>query len=56
MVRQAKGAGYAMSRTEELQYMQQVAQATGGLPAACAAAVLSCWRSAEPLLHYESGQ
>lgn len=28
-VRQAKGAGYAMSRTQELVYMQQIAQDTG---------------------------
>ena len=31
-VHQAKGAGYAMSRTEELEFMQQVAQDTGGMP------------------------
>ena len=31
-VHQAKGAGYAMSRTEELEYMQKVAQDTGEGP------------------------
>ena len=46
-VRQAKGAGYAMSRTQELVYMQQVAQDTGKRHMQCTAVTFLSLGSSE---------